>query len=75
MQLDIDWTKVESIYKFAAMGRTAKAFLHKEHLLPYLRIEWVRGGSGGYVEYLSEVWGAPNWKESLTEHLPKRKLK
>ena len=70
MNLDIDWTKVESSFKYAAMDSDGRVFLYGE--VPCLRHSvWAPCTGCAFVEYpvgnLSASWGALDWKETLTE--------
>ena len=67
MKLNIDWAKVESCFKYAAMDADGDVFLYEDCPLPSLRTEWACSGGGGCDAYLGEVLSTPNWKETLTE--------
>ena len=66
MKLDIDWAKVESRFKFAAMDPNGKVYVYVH--LPFL-LESIWYSSGNYKSlgcHAASV-GEPNWEETLTE--------
>lgn len=66
MKLNIDWAKVESRFKYAAMDSSGKVYLYED--LPCLQNSmWDSGGNYISLGYHAASVGEPNWEETLTE--------
>ena len=66
MKLNIDWTKVESRYKYAAMDSNEKVYLYVD--LPYPQGSiWYSSGNYKSLGYHATRVGESNWEETLTE--------
>ena len=67
MKLNIDWTKIDSHFKYAAMDYDGNVFLYIE--CPFVSHTGVWDSDGDYesLGYPKTSEGRPNWLETLTE--------
>ena len=66
MKLNIDWTKVDSRFKYAVMDSSGKVYLYV-HLPSPLEAMWDSDRNyASLVDHAARV-GGPNWKDILTE--------
>jgi len=66
MKLDIDWAKVESRFKYAAMDSGGKVYLYVDLPSPQNSL-WDSGGDYKSLGYHATSVSEPNWEETLTE--------
>ena len=66
MKLDIDWTKIDSRFKYAAMDSNKMVYLYVDLPSPQNSM-WDSGGNYGLLGSHAVRVGEPNWLETLTE--------